>query len=265
MDRAPLIIKGRSRFDSGMLKYIPCRECILTSRNRPKSMLEIYEASVKNVRELKKQAKVLKLLLNQALRTNRMHEVNALTKTYALMYSAYAEVSFMKLVHTPHGFHESYIQQIISCRNLDEKWNKCMEFAFDKISCDHNKGQIANKLKWLREMLNDYIIAPSQIRNKIAHGQWNVCLNNNCTAVNADMTIAVSTLDYVQIDRLFTIYGMFSQCVEDLIESPSKAHYRDFYSRLSELEIYIKKTENYTLESKQIQLQSSPKHLKRNS
>lgn len=226
-------------------------------------MQEIYEASVKNVKELRSQAKVLKLLLNQALRANRTHEVNALTKTYALMYSAYAEVSFMKLIHTPYGFTESYIQQILSCRNLDEKWTKCMKFAFDKISGDYNKGEIANKMKRLKKLLNEYIIAPSQIRNKIAHGQWKVCLNNNCTAINADMSLTITNLDYVQIDRLFAIYGMFSQCIEDLIESPRKTHYRDFYARLSELETYIDKTKNYTLQSKQQQLQESPKYQKK--
>lgn len=225
-------------------------------------MQAIYEASVKNVRELKKQVKVVKRLLNQALRANRMQEVDALTKTFALMYSAYAEVSFMKLIHTPYGFSESYIQQIQSGRNLDEKWTKCMELAFGQIAGDHNKGDIANKLKWLRKILNEYVITPSQIRNKIAHGQWAVCLNNDCTAINADMTLIVSRLDFVQIDKLFTIYEMFSQCVEDLIESPRKAHYRDFYFRLTELETYLDNTKNYTLQSKQAQLQSSPKYSK---
>lgn len=225
-------------------------------------MQAIYEASVKNVRELKKQVKVVKRLLNHALRANRMQEVDALTKTFALMYSAYAEVSFMKLIHTPYGFSESYIQQIQSGRNLDEKWTKCMELAFGQIAGDHNKGDIANKLKWLRKILNEYVITPSQIRNKIAHGQWAVCLNNDCTAINADMTLIVSRLDFVQIDKLFTIYEMFSQCVEDLIESPRKAHYRDFYFRLTELETYLDNTKNYTLQSKQAQLQSSPKYSK---
>ena len=225
-------------------------------------MQAIYEASVNNVRELKKQVKIVKRLLNQALRVNRMQEVDALTKTFALMYSAYAEVSFTKLIHTPYGFSESYIQQIQAGRNLDEKWTKCMELAIGQISSDHNKGEIANKLKKLRGILNEYIIVPSQIRNKIAHGQWRVCLNNDCTAVNADMTLIVSNLDFVQIDRLFTVYEIFSQCIEDLIESPHKAHYRDFYYRLTELETYIDKTKNYTLHSKQLQLQSSPKHSK---
>lgn len=225
-------------------------------------MLTVYKASVKNVRELAKQAKAVKRLMNQALRGNRLFEVEALTKTYALMYSAYAEVSFLKLINTPHGFSEDYIEQIQSCRNLEEKWIKCLTFAFEKIIGDHNKGEIANKLKWLREIMEEYIISPSQIRNKIAHGQWCVCLNNECTAVNADMTTTLADLDYVKIDRLFTIYAMFAQCVEDLIESPYKTHYRDFYFRLTLLKEYIDETDGYTIETKKALLQSSPKHAK---
>ena len=225
-------------------------------------MLTVYEASVKNAKELSKQAKTIKRLLNQALIKNSTSDIEALTKTYALMYSAYAEVSFQKLINTPYGFSDDYIKQIQNCRNLEQKWEKCFEFALKNIAKEHNKGEIANKLKWFKEIMKKYIIAPSQIRNKIAHGQWCVCLNNDCTAINNDLTHTLSNLDYVQIDRLFNIYKIFVQCVEDLIESPQKAHYRDFYSRLSELDEYITKTENYSLESKKEILLSSPKRCK---
>lgn len=223
-------------------------------------MLEIYKASVKNVKEVKKQAKVIKKLLNQALKENRVCEIDALTKTYALMYSAYAEVSFQKLIHTPHGFSDDYIQQIEEKRNLTEKWEKCMELAIKQIENGGNKGEIANKLKWLNKIMNNYIVHPSQIRNKIAHGQWSVCLNNNCTNINNDMTNELDNLDFVKVEKLFTIYEIFVQCVEDLIESPYKAHYRDFYSKLSELDAYVEKTKDYTMESKKNKLQSSIKY-----
>lgn len=226
-------------------------------------MLTVYEASVKNVKELNKQAKTIKRLLNQALIKNRQSDIDALTKTYALMYSAYAEVSFQKLINTPYGFSNDYIKQIQSCGNLEQKWQKCFDFALKSISNEHNKGEIANKTKWLTEIMKKYIIVPSQTRNKIAHGQWCVCLNTDCTAVNTDLTHILSTLDYVQIDRLFNIYEIFVQCIEDLIESPRKAHYRDFYLQLSKLDEYITKTEKYTLDTKKEKLLSSPKRCKR--
>lgn len=43
------------------------------------------------------------------------------------------------------------------------------------------KGAFANKSQSLNRILNKYIIGPSQIRNKIAHGQWIECLNNDCS------------------------------------------------------------------------------------
>lgn len=45
-----------------------------------------------------------------------------------------------------------------------------------KINNRANLGEIANKKQTLNRILDKYIIAPSQMRNKIAHGQWSVCL-----------------------------------------------------------------------------------------
>jgi hypothetical protein len=177
-----------------------------------------------------------------------------------LLYSAYAEVSFLKTIHTPYGFDESFIDQIQSARNLEEKWKKCLELAFRNIEKRTNLGMIRNQKQELDRYLMRYIIEPSQIRNKIAHGQWIECLNSDCTAVNHDLSTKMSQLDFVTIDRYFNIYQRFSQCVEDLIESPKKAHFRFFYGRLDELNNYINKTEPYSSESKAVMLQSSPKH-----
>ena len=84
-------------------------------------MIEVYRASCQTTKEIKKHATSIKRMINAALRKNRMMEVETLTKTYALIYSAYAEVSFLKVIHTPYGFSENYIQQIQAQRNLEEK------------------------------------------------------------------------------------------------------------------------------------------------
>lgn len=220
-------------------------------------MIAIYRASCENVHELDKQAKLIKRMINGALRKHRMLEVETLTKLYALLYSAYAEVSFIKLIHTPYGFTEDYIQQIELQRNLESKWKKCLFFALQKIDTEKAKGEVANKRQRLERIMEEYIITPSQIRNKVAHGQWKVCLNNDCTATNPELTVQIQQLDYAKIERLFNIYKIFSQCVEDLIESPERAHHRFYYERLVELETYIEKTKNYTIESKKKVLEDS--------
>lgn len=221
---------------------------------------DIYVASCKNEKRIKNEVRQLNQALNNAIKNNRHQAIETLTPILALLYSAYAEVAFIKMIHTPYGFESSYIEQILSQRYLEEKWQKCLEFAFDRILKESNKGEVANQRKQLNAILDKYIIEPSQIRNKIAHGQWSVCLNTNNTAINNELTLKLQNLDCVQIFRLFEIYKKFAECVEDLIESPYKAHYRYYYPKMEELKLYIEKTSGYTLATKTKLLQSSPKY-----
>ena len=190
-------------------------------------MSEVYEACVSDVNELKSKRKILNKLINEAIRNNKNDVLDTLTRLYALLYSSYAEISFLKLIHTPHGFSDEEIKVILKETNLTKKWHKCFEISMKKISNENNKGEIANKRKKLQNILDEYIIQPSIFRNKIAHGQWKVCLNSENEKINQEITNDMLELDCVKIDNLFKIYNMFQQCIEDLIESP-RTHYRDY-------------------------------------
>lgn len=220
---------------------------------------EIYRAYVSNVKELEKHRNVIVQLANRAIRENKQIELNTLTKVYALIYSAYVEDSFLKLIHTPQAFTEIEIMDIQRCRNLEEKWKKCVELAFVKINNRANLGEIANKKQTLNRILDKYIIAPSQMRNKIAHGQWSVCLNGDCTKINEQISKEMNKLDFVKVDRLFSIYKKHQQCILDLLVS-LRTHYRDYYANITELERYVKETESWTLETKKDKILSSLKY-----
>lgn len=94
---------------------------------------KIFRASTSNVKDLKKQRNRILALVNRAIREKNDADLISLTKMYALLYSAYAEMSFLKLIHTPKAFSESEILQIVNRRNLEEKWEKCVEFAFKSL------------------------------------------------------------------------------------------------------------------------------------
>ena len=225
-------------------------------------MKEIYYASVENVRELKSKRRILNKMIKNAIKRKHEDEISTLTQVYALLYSSFAETSFLKLIHTPHGFEENEIKDIFGKRNLEEKWIKCFELAFKRIANNSNKGEVANKRKKLNSILQEYIIDPSRIRNKIAHGQWVKCLNNECTSINMKITNEIIHLDFVKIDIYFEVYAIFEQCIEDLIESPHKAHYNDFYASITKLEEYIKKTKDWSYDSKRKLILESPKNVK---
>lgn len=219
---------------------------------------DIFRACTENAKDLKRQRKRLLGLANRAIREKNDADLNSLTKLYALLYSAYAEVSLLKLIHTPNAFGDSEITQIENGRNLEEKWKKCVELAFKKLNTDANLGEIANKKRTLTKIQNKYIIAPSLIRNKVAHGQWIVCLNNDCSRINTDATDEMKQLDFVKIDRLFSIYERFQQCILDLAIS-QRTHYRDYYVIITSLDEYIDSTRDWSLESKKQKILSSLK------
>ena len=70
---------------------------------------KIFRASTSNVKDLKKQRNRILALVNRAIREKNDADLISLTKMYALLYSAYAEMSFLKLIHTPKAFSESEI------------------------------------------------------------------------------------------------------------------------------------------------------------
>lgn len=221
-------------------------------------MYTVFKASVENVKELKKQRKNLKRLFNQSIKRNDKSSFEVLTKLYSLLYSTFAEVCFLKIINTPYGFDDDKIKQIkvevidgrIRERSLEQKWTKCLELSFNETTTLVNDGEIQNKKQQLSRLINEYIIKPSQLRNKIAHGQWKIALNSKNTETNQETTQKINELDFIKIDILFSVYEKISQAVEDLIESPRKAHFNDFYRHMAELYELINKTKTWSLESK---------------
>lgn len=219
--------------------------------------LGVYHASCENVKELLSSRKKLKKLFNNSIRSKADCDVSLFTNIYALLYSAYVETSFQKLINTPNGFGESIIKNINEQNNIEDKWKKCIEIALNYIN-DSDKGSLANKKKRLEYILNEYIIEPSKIRNKIAHGQWAKCLNEKCDAVNGEFTTKLKNIDFVKIDRLFNIYVDYQQCIQDIIVSV-KAHYRDYYILLCKLEEYIERTKTWSFDTKKKKILESKK------
>lgn len=210
---------------------------------------DVYRVSCQNIKDLRKHRNRLNSLFNRAIREKNDADMQTFTKLYALLYSAYAEVSLVKLINTPNAFSDAEIDQILKARNLEEKWVKCSELAFQRINTNANLGEIAYKKLTLERICKQYIIDPSQIRNKVAHGQWSLCLNNDCTSINNDTTTRMQQIDFVKIDRLFSIYEKYHQCLLDLMISP-RTHYRDYYQIITDLEVFVEETSNWSLETK---------------
>jgi len=174
-----------------------------------------------------------------------------------LIFCAYTESMFSKIIHTPYGLSPDDIKQICFIdghvkkgrRDVVQSWHKSVELATKKISTSKS-NYTPNLSKRIGRFIDNYIKGPSQIRNKIAHGQWHTALNSNNTAVNEQLTQKVSTLTIVDLYRNREAFDSLARILEDIIESPNKAHWKDFWDHMSIYEEKQKEMKSWTLEGK---------------
>lgn len=235
----------------------------------------MFRASTENVRELKKTIKSLICLINDAIRNNRFQDLVHLTKILATVYCCYAEQLLFKLIHTPYGLSLNQVNEIRRCGSQTSKWLKCIECAVGQLngSCkgankirDEHISDVQEKLE---DMVEEWIVGSVERRNRLAHGQFKIALNNDSTAVNATLTNAIEGMDPVKIGSVdvFALERLV-KIIEDLIESPMRAHYRDYWTDLCELEYVLNERRAYSVASKRelLQRKSAPRDsLRRNS
>lgn len=210
----------------------------------------IYQAYSINVRDFLIAEKEVKRGINRALKSKKSTTVEVQTKLYALLYSTYAESSFMKMILTPFGLEQDYLRQILEEGSVQEKWIKCLELAFLKFTSFSKGSDVPNKTLKLRRIILEYIVDPSILRNKIAHGQLTVALNRSNNNLNLEATTKLQQLDFVHIQRLFEINKRLCGIIEDIIESPDGAHKDYYHSKIQNLEAFIEKSSNWTTDTK---------------
>jgi hypothetical protein len=217
-----------------------------------RQQLSIFRAQTVNVRELESAWRHLNRHINSLLISKNPVSVDVLTKLLAIVYCALAESVFSRLVHTPHGLEPSeidHVKAIAGAQGVKVGWIKCAELALERVDAARsNHGH--NVRKRLTQLIDEYIFDPSLIRNKLAHGQWHTALNREGTAENQELTSEIRGLTVVDLYRQKHALVKLSQIVEDIIESPNKAHMRDYWAHLTELEEQQREMKSWTMQRK---------------
>jgi hypothetical protein len=220
--------------------------------------LSVFQAQTENIRELHRAWKHINRQINDSLVGNNTTTVGVNTKILAIVYCALAEATFSKLIHTPHGLTLDEIEQIkkaIKLTGVKSGWTKCAELAVQRVDgAKHNHRP--NVLQKLTAMIDEFIYDPSLIRNKLAHGQWCIALNVENTAVNEKLTAEISGYSVLDFYRWQHSLEQLAAIIEDLIESPNRAHRRDYWPSLSKLEAKQWEIADWTIEKKVAQLRT---------
>lgn len=227
---------------------------------------DLYVLQSKNVRRLKQVQSNLIKDINFYLRKNNDFQVEIKTKLLALLHCTLSEAQFIQIVHTPDGFTSNEIEKIKNAKNskLEDGWKLMIDFAMDKVGDWNNNQDLLDRRNSLLKIIADFIISPSILRNKIAHGQWEFALNRDNTKENEELSKQLNELNVVEISKWFEIHQYMGLIIRDLIQSPKKGFHNNYWVNLTSLEDYIDKSKNWTLETKKALLKIKPIKIKNN-
>jgi hypothetical protein len=223
----------------------------VNSHARELQVLDVFRAQTDNVRALEITWRDLNRQINSSIVSKNEGAVASLTRLLAITYCALAEATFSKTVHTPQCLHADDVAQIKNAARtagVVAGWKKCVTIALRRVEGKANHAP--NVRQRIHKLIDTYILDPSLLRNKLAHGQWVVALNRENTKINSELTSQISRLDVVQLYRYKEALSSLSRIVEDMIESPRKAHPRDYWAHVSELENTQLTMATWTLEKK---------------
>jgi len=225
-----------------------------------KARLEIFQAQTANVRRLECAVSHVRRAIHHAMRKHDQPAEEAHSLVYALLYCAWLEAFFSKLIHTPYGFSIEEIEQISDKQDrhgIHEAWCKCVELGLQRVQ-GSRLGDIANMRKKLLEFIAAYVLEPAVLRNKIAHGQWQVALNRERTGVNEQITAELAHLDIITTDKRRLVAARLASIVEALIDSPKRHFRKAYWDELTHLEQEAKDFDSWTRESRMGSLAHKP-------
>jgi hypothetical protein len=232
-------LRPGSRFDSGLSKA-DCLQSVFEGLRwvmDDTQKLAVFQAQVENVRALESAIGQIRRNINFSLRHNASSIANSLTKLYAVLFCAWAEANFSKVVHTPYGFSIDEIGQIQTAKSagITAAWKKAVELGLRHLDASRGSFQPNTRLRLFRA-IDAHVFDPSLLRNKLAHGQWVIALNRSNDGIQAELTTLIEELDIVQVDGWRFCHQHLAQMIETLIESPKKAFVRDWWVSIVDLD-----------------------------
>lgn len=219
-----------------------------------KEIYDLYVLQSKNVRKLKQVEKNLIRTINTYIRKNDDFQVELNTKLYALVYCTLSEAQFIQIVNTPNGFIDSEIEKIKIEKNKNgvvRAWELLFDMAFDKVNINWRKNaDLTKRRAELEKITEQYIKMPSELQNKIAHGQWDHALNRENTQENNSKTEELKELTVIQISIWSEVHQYLGLIVRDLIQSPKIGFHNNYWINLTQLEEFLTKSSSWTIEKK---------------
>jgi hypothetical protein len=194
-----------------------------------------YKAHVHNLRAVDSGCTHIFRELKRCIATRQTVATNVLLKTFVLLIGAWSEVRLLKLLHEPHGFLDPERDKILGGSSKIDQWKLCVELGFRRrygvrsAVISRTSFPLTAYLRYqeLNTLLEHDLRPIIEIRNKLAHGQWERALNNDLTDVSQAMMALLNTENALSANFKKNIVEALSRLVNDLVVG-GNAFDRDF-------------------------------------
>jgi len=159
-------------------------------------------------------------------------------------------------------------------------WIKIINLSFDKVDISNEYGVDKSKRikrdknkNELKDYIDKFIHKPSQLRNRIAHGQWKNIVEYDLKGLSEEERIKedrkntkieekLNSLNSFDIMKEFKIHTIIGKMIRDLVQSPNKAFLNNYEKYVKNLEDYLEKTKNRNIYTKIQKLKKRPSQSK---
>lgn len=200
-----------------------------------KSQEKLYKFHVANLRAIETAIDKVASTLRDAISRNDTKVIESFVRLYALLLASWAECRLRKLLYEPNGFSDAERSHIKGKGKQIERWLATIEVAFRKhynIPSAVLSNATLPHSAWARYesviQLVDIDLRPViELRNKLAHGQWEYPLNDEENDVAQNQMNVLRNENLLSLQFKKSLISTLSDIVNDLVVSPPTFE-RDF-------------------------------------
>jgi hypothetical protein len=198
---------------------------------------ELYKYHVANVQRVTYALDRIAPTIRAAIASEDDKTLAAFLPLYMLLLGAWAECRLRKLLFEPNAFDNADRIRVEQRPKHLEKWQKVVEIAFRKHYAIPNASleqalpfTAGARCTEINRLLNSDLRPVIEIRNKLAHGQWECVLNNSGDDVSGDLLKAIKNENLLTLQFKKLLLGTVLDVVHDLVVSKATFE-RDFDTR----------------------------------
>jgi hypothetical protein len=195
----------------------------------PFSTEKLYEFHVANVRAIESALEQVARACRRAIGRQDNTQANAFTRTYALLLGAWAECRLRKVLYEPGAFSEDERVGIRSKDTQFDRWTQVTDLAFRKRQgIESNSTFLAPplipysafaKFNALNGLLQKDLRPVIELRNKLAHGQWEYPLTSDEFGISQDQMNALRKENLLSLQLKKRLITRLADAIHDLAVS----------------------------------------------